>query len=122
MGGIVLCTLSTLKLDADNINSIASALQSCAISIAESLFISSPIVALGRSWWTALRAEDPTNYTPAPKKEMMQPNEQYLVQATSTIAEQWAPEVTQQTTPSSPFTDTPRLNKTAREYGAFDVV
>jgi len=121
MGGIVLCTLSSLQLDADNINSIASALQSCAISIAESLFISSPIVALGRSWWTSLRAEDPTNYTPAPKKEMMQTNE-HMVQATSTIAEQRAPEVTQQTTPSSPSTDTPHRNKTARAYGAFDVV
>lgn len=55
LGGAVLCVLSALQLDANNVSALAAALQSCAISLVESWLISSPLVVTGRSIYNAYK-------------------------------------------------------------------
>jgi len=92
MGALALCALSALDLDARNVSSLSAALQSAAISIAESLFISSPLMAVGRSWWNARKNIDMSAPASMGKKqERSNPNDR-VVQATTTMEEQWSPE------------------------------
>jgi hypothetical protein len=89
MGALALCALSALMLDANNVNSLAAALQSCAISIAESLFISSPLVAVCRSWWNARKSIEIHESSGFPKKPVHSDSDDHVIQASSTIDQQW---------------------------------
>lgn len=91
MCALALCALSALTLDANNVNSLAAALQSCAISIAESLFISSPLVAVMRSWWRARKVVPADDFLP-PAKKTNQFTEDQVILASNTVDQQWSPE------------------------------
>jgi len=91
LGGLALCALSALNLDANNVSALTAALQSAAISLAESLFISSPLMAIGRSWWSARKNTMISGSFAITKK----PNknggyaEASVVQASSVVEQQW---------------------------------
>jgi len=97
MAAIALCCLAALDLDAKNVSSLTAALQSTVISLAESFFISSPLIAIGRSWWTAMRGEARNTEVSTDMKKSgkhQAQNDDQLIQATSTLDQQWSPEST----------------------------
>jgi len=89
MCALALCALSALTLDANNVSALAAALQSCAISVAESLFISSPFVAILRSWWQARKSVEAFESSVAVKKTGGFSSDDRVIQASSTMEQQW---------------------------------